>query len=105
MYFRGAKLTFANEVIAKSYRAMMQQEADMLHNMMLVFQAQLAPNAYFVVMMFPTLEDCEAFEATFKSTSDQIKEAGTKIEVVRGDIGGFKLAGGVTLDTLVGAAS
>ena len=51
-------------------------------------------------MVFPDEQTADGFGRVAKGYADQIKEMGAKMEIMKGDISHFGVAGDVTLDQL-----
>tara|TARA_B100001093_G_C26764995_1_gene987462 strand:+ start:1077 stop:1391 length:315 start_codon:yes stop_codon:yes gene_type:complete len=100
MYMRGARVTFTNEMMKKSVVAFMSQTIDLTEGMIVSIRTHLSENQILHIMVFPDEQTAEGFARAAKGYGEQIKEMGAKMEILKGDISHFGIAGDVTLDQL-----
>ncbi|NCF48555.1 MAG: hypothetical protein GWP36_03435 [Bacteroidetes bacterium] len=100
MYMRGIRVTYTNEMMKNSVVSFMSGQVDLTEGMIISFRCHLSKNQILHVMVFPDEEAANSFERSAKVYSDQIKDMSAKIEIMRGDISHFGIAGDVTLDQL-----
>ena len=100
MYMRGARVTFTNEMMKNSVVSFMSKQIDLTEGMIISFRAHLSEHQIIHIMVFPDEQTAEGFGRVAKSYADQIKEMGAKMEIMKGDISHFGVAGDVTLDQL-----
>ena len=100
MYMRGARVTFTNEFMKKSVVAFMSQTMDLTEGMIVSIRIHLSENQILHVGVYPDKETAEGFARAVKGHREQMKEMGAKVEVLKGDISHFGIAGDVTLDQL-----
>ena len=104
MYYRGARVTFANELMKKSVLSFMTRETDGLNNMKLAFRADLSENSLLVVQLFPSKKDSDAYFKAISEMVTQLKESGARVEIMEGDVTNFFVSGNLTLDDLKGSS-
>ena len=101
MYARGAKHTFANEMMKDSVSAFMIKNFDLKHGMIMSFKIHLSENQLLHIGIFPDEEAADNAGRMVESARKQIVEWGAKIELVNGPLSDFMVAGNVTLDQLI----
>jgi hypothetical protein len=104
MYYRGAKVTFANELMKKSVLAFMTRETDGKNNMSMSFRADLSANSILLVQLFPSKKDSDAHDKAVNAMVTQIKEGGARVEQMEGEVSNFFISGNLTLDDLKGSS-
>ena len=104
MYYRGAKVTFANELMKKSVLAFMTRETDGMNNMSMSFRADLSANSLLLVQLFPSKKDSDAHDKAVSAMVTQIKEGGARVEQMEGEVRNFFVSGNLTLDDLKGSS-
>ena len=100
MYMRGARVTFTNEMMKKSVVAFMSQTIDLTEGMIVSFRTHLSEHQILHIMVFPDEQTAEGFGRVAKGYAEQIKEMGAKIEILKGEISHFGIAGDMTLEQL-----
>lgn len=100
MYMRGAKVTFANELMKNSFIAFMSSQTDLVNDMMFSMRVHLSEHQLLLVQVFPSKEAADNHGQQIKDLIEQMKDSGIRMEPLRGDISHFKVAGGITLEQL-----
>lgn len=100
MYARGAKHTFANEMMKESVTAFMIQNFDLKHGMMMSFKIHLSENQILHIGVFPDEDTANKAGKMVEPVRKQITEMGAKTEMVSGPLTDFMVAGDVTLAQL-----
>ena len=100
MYMRGAKVTYANELMKNAMMEFMSRELDLTNGMRITFRVHLSENQLIHIMVFPDEDAAEGWSRAVGSYVAQIKSMGVKIEPLQGDISHFAIASDVPLDEL-----
>ena len=104
MYYRGARVTFAYELMKKSVLSFMTRETDDLNNMHMSFRADLSANSLLLVQLFLSKKDSDAHNKAVSAMVKQIKEGGARVEQIEGEVSNFFVSGKLTLDEFKGSS-
>ena len=105
MFFRSVKCTCKNIVMKESVRNFYLDNFDLMDPtsaLMISYKVDLSDNQFLHVGLFVSEEVADAFADKLGPIHRQVQEMGAKIEITKGDITHFKVAGGLTLDQLTG---
>ena len=105
MYMRGVKTTCTNEVMRDSVKGFYLEKFDIMDAgsaLMISYKVDLSDNQFLHVGLFASEEVADTFAGKLGPIHKQVQEMGAKIEITKGDITHFKVAGGLTLDQLTG---
>ena len=105
MFFRSVKCTCKNTVMKESVRNFYLDNFDLMDPasaLMISYKVDLSDNQFLHVGLFASEEVADAFADKLGPIHRQVQEMGAKIEITKGNITHFKVAGGLTLDQLTG---
>ena len=86
MWVRTLKITFANELMKKSFRSHLSETINLTQSMLLVYRVDLASNVSLVNRFFPSKEALESFSEKLKPVREQLTAMGAKVEVNDGPV-------------------
>ena len=104
MYYCGARVTFAYELMKKTVLSFITRETDGLNNMHMSFRADLSANSLLLVQLFLSKKDSDAHNKAVSAMVTKIKQGGARVEQMECEVSNFFVSGNLTLDDLKGSS-
>ncbi len=103
VFFRSVKCICKNTVMKASVRNFYLDNCDLMDPasaLIISYKVDLSDNQFFHVGLFVSEEVADTFAEKLGPIHRQFQEMGTEIQITKGDVTHFKVAGGLTLDQL-----